>query len=302
MSTTKWTIYCHVHTASGRRYVGMTKRTMERRWSQHVCQATSSKCSRNHWYNAIRAYGKDSFSHEILEICDSLEAANTAEIRWIAHFETRNPRKGFNLAPGGCGLKSKLATNPWDLPEYREKNIVTLKRARIASQTSEARVTHKAAISTPEYKAKRVEMMKNIWKDPKYRSKCLTQLIARNKTMVLSDESRAKISASSKSRIVTDETRAKLSKAGAGRKPSPEHAAKLREMGAARSAFLKARTHCKHGHSLADAMVRKSDNERICRTCCRLRGAARRLKKKQNSESTFPASCSSDSCDLFIST
>jgi hypothetical protein len=30
---------CHTHIESGRKYVGLTSRTMERRWSQHIIQA-----------------------------------------------------------------------------------------------------------------------------------------------------------------------------------------------------------------------------------------------------------------------
>jgi hypothetical protein len=90
-----WTIYCHTHVDSGRRYVGLTSRSMERRWSQHVAQAKTSRGGRWHFPNAIRKYGKNAFSHEILEICYSLEEANTAEDKWINHFDARNPERGF---------------------------------------------------------------------------------------------------------------------------------------------------------------------------------------------------------------
>ena len=92
-----WTIYCHTHVESGRRFVGSTKRTWKQRWNSHVYAAKRSKGGWSRFANAIREYGKDAFSHEVLEVCDTLEEANAAEIRWIEHFNSIDPKKGFNL-------------------------------------------------------------------------------------------------------------------------------------------------------------------------------------------------------------
>ena len=148
-----WTIYCHTHIDSGRRYVGLTKRTMGRRWSQHVCQARSSKGGRWHFPNAIRKYGKDAFSHEVLEVCDTLEDANAAEVRWINHFDTRNPEKGFNLKKGGSHVPHPIK-NPWDRPSYREKVSSSI-RARWEDPATRARNVAglRAKMSTSEYRA-----------------------------------------------------------------------------------------------------------------------------------------------------
>lgn len=39
----RYTVYCHIHIESGRRYVGLTKLTMMKRWNQHVYNAESKK-------------------------------------------------------------------------------------------------------------------------------------------------------------------------------------------------------------------------------------------------------------------
>jgi len=116
-----WTIYCHTLVADGRRYVGLTKRTMGRRWSQHVTQSRSSKGGRWHFPNAIRKYGPEAFSHEVLEVCEDLDVANLAEECWIELLDTRNPEKGFNLAKGGAHIPHPIRRNPWDDPGYRSK-------------------------------------------------------------------------------------------------------------------------------------------------------------------------------------
>ena len=125
----KYTIYCHIHIESGRRYIGLTKMSMMKRWNSHVYNATSS-CRKgwSHFANAIRKYGKDAFKHEVLEVCYSLEEANEAEKKWISHFDTRNPERGFNLAPGGIYKPNQKRKNPWNDPNYKWNDPLYRKR------------------------------------------------------------------------------------------------------------------------------------------------------------------------------
>jgi len=245
-STPIWTVYFHVHVTSGRIYVGLTKKSVTRRWKEHVrnaAQKTGKGC--RHFWNAIRAHGKDAFTHYVLMQLSSVEEGNAWEAFWIDFFDTRNSENGFNLARGGRCKPQHMSNNPWHRPGWGANSLKNLELGRRPTPEMIARIT------------------------------------ARNKTMVLSQESRTRISEFNRSRIVSEETRAKISTAGTGRKLSPEHAVRLREMGAVQSARLKARTHCKHGHSLADARIRKSDNERMCRTCCLIRERRIREKRKE---------------------
>lgn len=194
-----WTVYCHTHVESGRRYVGVTKKTMLQRWNQHVYTASLEKTGWSHFANAIRKYGKEAFSHEILETHSSLDLANEAEIRFIALFETRNPEKGFNFKRGGDHAPHPIK-NPWDRPGYREKQ-----EARVIKtdqlHTPEARAAVKAAFSTPESKARRSEVMKESHARPEVRQRI--------------------------SRKLTDEEKEHLRQVRTGSKHSPETLAKL---------------------------------------------------------------------------
>src|SRR5271155_3226832 len=117
-----WTLYCHTHIESGRRYIGLTSKTMERRWQKHVYAALRfSKGGRWHFPNAIRKYGKDVFSHEVLAQSWTVEGANVTEEELILQYGTRNPGLGFNLAKGGAHIPHPIRKNPWDNPEYRAK-------------------------------------------------------------------------------------------------------------------------------------------------------------------------------------
>jgi hypothetical protein len=147
-----WVIYCHIHTESGRRYVGLTSQTWQKRWKNHVNAAKSAKGKGSyHFANAIRKYGADAFSHEVLEVCSTLEEANAAEARWIERHKTRDPIFGFNIEPGGQHKPHPIRKNPWDDPEYRAKCSSNIAYC----STPEARARSKASLNTPESRSKR---------------------------------------------------------------------------------------------------------------------------------------------------
>lgn len=194
----KWTIYCHTHIASERRYIGLTKMSMMKRWNRHTYDALKRSRSKSHFHNAIRKYGKDAFDHEVLQICDSLEEANVAEIQWIEFHDTRNPVRGFNIMKGGSPTQHRAPKNPWDRPEYRAKctgRVLSLKQ--------------RAAISS---------RMTGQEKSSDVKKKISASLRGRT----LSDETKKKISESGKGKILDLETRSKISKSNTGKRHSEE--------------------------------------------------------------------------------
>ena len=208
----KWTIYCHIHIESGRRYVGLTKLTMMKRWNRHVYNAFYSKKTNgktyktSHFVNAIRKYGKDSFSHYTLEVCSSLEDANFMEDKWIELLETRNPRFGFNIEKGGTHIPHPIR-NPWDRPEFRDKVSTAIKKR---SQDPIIQMKHSIA-------------SKYMWQDPEYRVKISA---SKAKSQSKNPEFRAKISAIVKARSQDPEFRAKMSTVSKVKLQDPEFRAK----------------------------------------------------------------------------
>ena len=211
-----WTIYCHTHIESGRKYVGLTSQTILQRWNQHVSKAYDSKGGRWHFPNAIRKYGKDAFSHEILEVCDSLESANLAEEKWIEFHKTRDLQFGFNLMKGGNHIPHPKK-NPWDRPEYRVKSLMAAK-ARWNDPAIRARCV--ARYDDPEYRAKMALAQKAVWNDPEYRFK--------RSALWADPEFRARASVASKKLHARPEVKEKLSRAKLGRRHSPEMIEKFR--------------------------------------------------------------------------
>lgn len=179
-----WTIYCHIHHESGRRYIGLTKRTWQERWRGHVHGASSGV--KTHFAAAIRKYGKDAFSHEILQVCLTLEEANVAEQHWIDLYDTRNPLRGFNLAPGGTHTPHKNCLDYLKDPNFKEKASARSrkvwqdprKRSNILSATQDA-------IRTPEVRKKLSDSVRALWEDSDYRESQTAALRERAKDPVL---------------------------------------------------------------------------------------------------------------------
>lgn len=101
----KWCIYKHTNKKNGFSYIGMTHQKPEKRWGY---QGKGYQKTKGHFYNAIKKYGWDNFTHEILEDnIPTLELANEREKYYIILYKTyvgfKNCR-GYNLTIGGEGI------------------------------------------------------------------------------------------------------------------------------------------------------------------------------------------------------
>lgn len=97
-------IYSHINKTNGKRYIGITN-DIENRWRNNgiAYKPYGGKVTERPFWNAICKYGFDGFEHEIIKTVDSFEQACEGEKEYIAFFDTRNRRKGYNLAIGGNG-------------------------------------------------------------------------------------------------------------------------------------------------------------------------------------------------------
>lgn len=111
-------IYCYTNLINGKKYVGQTN-NLERRKKQHI--QDSIHCHKGHeishnlpFHQAIRKYGIDNFSFEILATIDTEDwsMVNSLETKHIQSQQSMAPH-GYNLMAGGearRGLnKSKLS-------------------------------------------------------------------------------------------------------------------------------------------------------------------------------------------------
>jgi group I intron endonuclease len=88
-------IYKLTNTNNGKVYIGQTTVTLEDRWRRHL---RSKGCIYLHL--AIKKHGKDSFSKEIIEYCESKTELNDRERHWIKFYDSMNCKKGYNIKFG----------------------------------------------------------------------------------------------------------------------------------------------------------------------------------------------------------
>ena len=119
-----------MHTSpSGKVYIGITCRKVERRWGVDG----SGYKSHPFFWNAIQKYGWNNFKHEIILYNLSKEEACEKEKEYIAKYRANEQDYGYNLTTGGesgftfpsmvVAKQSDGLRRKWRDPDYRKKVI-----------------------------------------------------------------------------------------------------------------------------------------------------------------------------------
>ena len=99
----KWTIYRHI-APNGKVYIGQTKQSVQARW-ENGKGYNSYQENESVFWKAIKKYGWQNFSHEIVEDnISSQEEANEREIYWIEYYRSYigfSDCNGYNMTRGG---------------------------------------------------------------------------------------------------------------------------------------------------------------------------------------------------------
>lgn len=90
-------VYKYTNIINGKIYIGQTIDTLEMRAGANGYKYR--KCP--YFYNAIKKYGWENFTSEILADNLTREQANELEIEYIEKFNSQNPEIGYNISDGG---------------------------------------------------------------------------------------------------------------------------------------------------------------------------------------------------------
>lgn len=94
-------IYKYQNLINGKIYIGQSK-DIARRKKDHITRAFNNFSTNSEYSSplhcAMRKYGLDNFSFEVIEEC-KISELNEREIFWIKHYDAQN--NGYNLSPGG---------------------------------------------------------------------------------------------------------------------------------------------------------------------------------------------------------
>lgn len=144
-------LYEVTNIVNGKKYIGITTQTLEERKRGHFRQAVYKNYAPNSFQEAIIQFGKNSFTFKIVNIFNSIDELEIAEIQLISKENTLSPY-GYNLDCGGKGVRGSFSQKIYRGEKYKNlaslAKILGLNNSRIASRKREG-WTLEEAIEVP---------------------------------------------------------------------------------------------------------------------------------------------------------
>ena len=99
MEEGNYCVYIHINKINNKKYVGITKTSLARRWGKNGSTYIRDKSSV--FGRAIEKYGWENFDHDIFATNLNKERACALEIMLIGTLRTQDSMYGYNVQPGG---------------------------------------------------------------------------------------------------------------------------------------------------------------------------------------------------------
>jgi group I intron endonuclease len=221
-------IYKITNTLNKKPYFGQTRQPPNRRWYQHKHAAKND--GKMILYNAIRHYGVENFTFEVICECKTLEELNAKEIEYIAMNNSLAPN-GYNAGKGGDNYektpetRAKLSASNKGrtISEEWRKNMSIAAKGRVITEETRIKMkkAQKGRIITNETKQK--------LRDANLGKKQTTDTIAKKRAARIGVPWSDKKRESMVGRKNTEETKQKMSKSQKGRVISEETKQKMRD-------------------------------------------------------------------------
>ena len=135
MAERTYTVYCHTNKVNGKKYIGITAQAVNKRWRANGNGYLGSH--QRAFASAIKKYGWDNFTHELLVDNLSQEEALKKETELIIKYHTYigDPEcQGYNMTFGGQGSLKYLTEEERCLADsannkkYRQKRKLDLEK------------------------------------------------------------------------------------------------------------------------------------------------------------------------------
>lgn len=139
-------VYMHT-TPSGKRYIGITAQTVEKRWQKGFGYAYGEN---DYFFNAIKKYGWDNIKHEILFTGLTKLEAEEKEIELIAKYNTTSRDCGYNRETGGYAFPkhtdeskqrmSEIQKRIWENSPGRREKLAEYRQGRPTSDETKEKL------------------------------------------------------------------------------------------------------------------------------------------------------------------
>ena len=124
-----YTLYKHI-APNGRVYIGITSQAPKRRW-----QGGTGYKNNSYFCRAIKKYGWDSFTHEIIAENLTQDEAKQKEIEYIALYKSNIRKYGYNISSGG---ESKKGTT---ISDWHKRQISKASKNRVVSDDTRKKLS-----------------------------------------------------------------------------------------------------------------------------------------------------------------
>ena len=133
MEERKYKVYVHENKINGKKYIGITRRKVSERWGH------KGNCYRKspYFWGAIKKYGWDNFSHEILFQNLTGNEANELKKALIKAFKSNIKGYGYNIQAGGSDIENKT--------KETSKKLSLVNKGRKASEETRKKISQNHA-------------------------------------------------------------------------------------------------------------------------------------------------------------
>ena len=128
------TIYKIENTLNGNVYIGKTIHTIEIRLKQHIRDAFNNNKKRSVLGRAIRKYGKDKFTIQVIVEKVPKLFLNSFERYWIYYHNSFKGKNGYNSTEGGDGPTGLTSWNKGKTNCYSPETLAKMREAKIGSK------------------------------------------------------------------------------------------------------------------------------------------------------------------------
>lgn len=127
-----YSVYIHTNKLNNKKYVGITSQSPKSRWKNGEGYKGQKR-----FYDAIKSYGWDGFTHEVVASGLTKEQAEDLEVKLIGKYKSNDLSYGYNIENGGVTHK---------LSEEQKRHLSEVNQGKRHSQKTKEKMrqTHKA--------------------------------------------------------------------------------------------------------------------------------------------------------------